>query len=93
MLLMPDHLHAIISFPREPGIKATITNWKHYLATHQPIQWQRDFFDHRLRTEHEEREKIDYILRNPVRKNLCVRPEDWPWIYRPADRPPPQLNV
>ena len=48
MLLMPDHLHAIIAFPRETGMKRTIINWKHYLATNQPIQWQRDFFDHRL---------------------------------------------
>jgi putative transposase len=92
MLLMPDHLHAIIAFPREPGLKETIINWKHYLATHQKIEWQRDFFDRRLRNHHEEQEKISYILMNPVRRGLCERAEDWPWVYRPADRPPPKAG-
>ena len=31
-LLMPDHLHAIIAFPCEPGMTTTITNWKKYVA-------------------------------------------------------------
>jgi hypothetical protein len=27
-LLMPDHLHAIIAFPREPGMQTTVKNWE-----------------------------------------------------------------
>src|SRR5262245_7365421 len=73
MLLMPDHLHAIIAFPREPGLQKTVENWKHYLATHQKIDWQRDFFDHRLRDHHEMQAKVSYILMNPVRRGLCER--------------------
>ena len=92
LLLMPDHLHAIIACPKEPGLKKAIANWKHYLATHQKIDWQRDFFDHRLRDHHAEQEKVSYILMNPVRRGLCARVEDWPWVYRPADRPPPRLG-
>ena len=90
MLLMPDHLHAIISFPREPGMKAIITNWKKYPARSVGIPWQRDFFDHRLRKHQEEIEKVSYILMNPVRKGLCERAVDWRWVYRPTDRPPPR---
>jgi len=86
MLLMPDHLHAIIAFPREPGARTTVINWKKYLARTAGVPWQRDFFDHRLRDHHEEAEKISYILMNPVRKGLCERFEDWPWVYRSADR-------
>ena len=89
MLLMPDHLHAIIAFPREPGIKRTVTNWKKFLARKQGIIWQRDFFDHRLRNRHEEMEKLSYILMNPVRRGCCERSEDWQWVYRPNDRLPP----
>ena len=92
MLLMPDHLHAIIAFPSEPGNKTTVTNWKKFLARKQGITWQRDFFDHRLRNRHEEMEKLRYILMNPVRKGCCERLEDWTWVYRPNDRPPPQLD-
>jgi len=49
-------------------------------------------FDHRLRDHHELDEKTSYILLNPVRKRLCERAEDWVWIYRPNDRPPPRLG-
>jgi putative transposase len=87
-LLMPDHLHAIIAFPREPGMITTVKNWKKFIARKHRVKWQRDFFDHRLRDQHELEEKASYILMNPVRKGLCVRPEDWAWIYRPNDRPP-----
>ena len=92
MLLMPDHLHAIIAFPQQPGLRKCLANWKHFLAGQQGIDWQRDFFDHRLRTPQEEHEKVSYILMNPVRRGLCERAEDWPWIYRPNDRLPPLLN-
>jgi putative transposase len=27
-LLMPDHLHAIMAFPSEPGMATTVKNWK-----------------------------------------------------------------
>ena len=89
-LLMPDHLHAIIAFPREPGMATAIKNWKKFVAGKHGVDWQRDFFDHRLRDHHELDEKTSYILMNPVRKGLCERPEDWVWIYRPNYRPPPQ---
>jgi REP element-mobilizing transposase RayT len=88
-LLMPDHLHAIIAFPRESSMKTTVSNWKKYVAVKFGVEWQRDFFDHRLRDHHELQEKTNYILMNPVRKGLCERMVDWPWVYRPVDRPPP----
>jgi putative transposase len=91
-LLMPDHLHAIMAFSREPGMKTLISNWKKFVATKSGVKWQRDFFDHRLRDNNELQEKTSYILMNPVRKGLCQRAEDWIWIYRPADRPPPILG-
>jgi REP element-mobilizing transposase RayT len=91
-LLMPDHLHAVIAFPREPGMKTVVSNWKKFVAREYAVKWQRDFFDHRLRDQHELQEKMSYILMNPVRKGLCERVEDWVWVYRPEERPPPQLG-
>jgi hypothetical protein len=85
-------LHAIIAFPREPGMQTTVTNWKKVVAGRHGVDWQRDFFDHRLRDHHELEEKTSYIMMNPVRKGLCVRPEDWVWVYRPNDRPLPLLG-
>jgi len=91
-LLMSDHLHAIIAFPREPGMKTVVSNWKKFVAGNFGVIWQRDFFDHRLRDHHELQEKSGYILMNPVRKGLCELAEDWVWIYRPVDRAPLQLD-
>jgi len=86
---MPDHLHAIIAFPRELGMATTVKNWKKFVAEKYGVDWQRDFFDHRLRDHHELEEKTSYILMNPVRKGLCERAEDWKCVYGPNDRPPP----
>ncbi|MGD0745245.1 MAG: hypothetical protein ABSA45_08830 [Verrucomicrobiota bacterium] len=81
-LLMPDHVHALISFPPSgKPIKLVVSQWKEWTAKTVGIGWQRDFFEHRLRSDESRREKSDYILANPVRKNLAARPEDWPFVY------------
>ena len=92
VLLMPDHLHAILAFPEFPGMKTAIRNWKRFSSRQFGVRWQRDFFDHRLRNKDELDEKLSYILLNPVRKGLCQEIEDWKWVYRPNDRPPPILG-
>jgi putative transposase len=81
-LLMPDHLHALLSFPpsgKPP--RQVVSTWKEWTAKEFGIVWQRDFFEHRLREEESRREKADYILQNPVRKRLVARPEEWPYVY------------
>ncbi len=81
LLLMPDHLHALISFsPRQPMGK-TISNFKEIVAKRADVRWQRDFFDHRLRAEESLGEKAHYIRMNPVRKGLITRAEDWPYVW------------
>ncbi len=81
-LMMPDHLHALLSFPpSDKPIKLIVRKWKEWTAKTIGIQWQRDFFEHRLRQDESRREKADYILENPVRKKLVSRPEDWPFVY------------
>ena len=57
LVLMPDHLHALIAFPRNVSMKDTVVKWKHFHANRTGIRWQRDFFDHRLRKEESLQEK------------------------------------
>jgi REP element-mobilizing transposase RayT len=45
------------------------------------IRWQRDFFEHRLRSEESFREKADYVLANPVRAGLVECEEDWLYTF------------
>ncbi len=81
-LLMPDHLHALLSFPpSDEQIQMVIRKWKEWTAKTIGIQWQRSFFEHRLRHDESRRQKADYILENPVRKQLVSQAKGWPHIY------------
>ena len=81
-LLMPDHLHALLSFPPSTKpIRSIISKWKEWTAKDVGIRWQDDFFEHRLRREESRRQKADYILANPIRAGLVSCPEDWPHVY------------
>jgi len=80
-LVMPDHLHALLAFPREPGMSTTILNWKRYATRFLGASWQENYFDHRMRTEKEASEKWWYIRNNPVAKELCENINDWPWWW------------
>ena len=62
-------------------MKQVVLKWKEWTARELDIDWQRDFFEHRLRDEQSRREKADYILQNPVRKGLVTSAEEWPFVY------------
>ena len=78
LLLMPDHLHVILSFPRGAVMADLLRSWKRYTARQLGVVWQDGFFDHRLRNDQEEMAKHHYIRNNPVRQQLCATPEQWP---------------
>ena len=82
-LLMPDHLHAFISFPKDRSPTKVIANWKEIVAKTTGIVWQRDFFDHRLRNNESYAIKAHYIRQNPVRKALVSEPKDWKFVWEP----------
>jgi len=88
ILLMPDHVHALISFPPDRDMRKVIANWKEVTAKKTRIRWQRDFFDHRLRGDEGYDEQAHYIRLNPVRKKLCLRPEDWLFVWEPINGGP-----
>src|SRR5204863_464260 len=77
LLLMPDHVHFLATFSVDVKMTNVVTNWKRFTSNHVKINWQRDFFDHRLRGDEGWREKSDYILQSPVRAGLVAKYEDW----------------
>ena len=87
-VLMPDHLHMLVSFPRDRRMRKVVSLWKQRVARSCGIRWQRDFFDHRLRADESYREKASYIRMNPCRKMLATRPEDWPYVWEPDQHAP-----
>jgi len=80
LLLMPDHLHALLSFPQHEQMTRVVRAWKKFQATDHGICWQRDFFDHRLRSDESFEGKRDYIRMNPIRAGLVSSAEDWPYV-------------
>ncbi len=97
LLLMPDHLHALVTLPKGASLDSTVSTWKEYAAKVVPVSWQRGFFDHRLRGSESHREKAAYIRMNPVRKGLVDIPDAWPYVWegscaRPARRSGPTLG-
>src|SRR5919106_1163901 len=81
-MLMPDHVHLVVWFPDiQKPMQTIVTKWKEWTAKTLKIEWQRDFFEHRLRKEESFREKADYILANPVRAGLVERAEHWPYVF------------
>jgi putative transposase len=81
VLLMPDHLHALMNFAREPGILKSISQWKRYVSRERKIQWQKSFFEHRLRNDDEKLEKAMYIRMNPVRAGLVTHTDEWMFVW------------
>jgi len=79
-LVMPDHIHALLSFPQEEGMVKVMGDWKRFAARSTGIEWQKGFFDHRLRKDESFEGKAHYIRMNPVRKELVQNPDDWPHV-------------
>ena len=51
-LVMPDHVHMLLSFPPSgKTLQSVISQWKEWTAKQIGIEWQRDFFEHRLRRD------------------------------------------
>lgn len=82
MLLMPDHWHALMSFPHSSYMTKTVAQWKRDTAQILGIRWQPGFFDHRLRNAQEAMAQEHHIRHNPVRKKLCQTPDEWPFQMR-----------
>ncbi len=85
LVLMPDHMHALLSVAPDHRLDRTVRAWKSYQTQRIGIAWQSGFFDHRIRDGASLDEKAAYIRMNPVRAGLVPRPEDWPWTWEPSN--------
>jgi putative transposase len=83
LLLMPDHLHALIGVDAQTSLAQLIRDYKRITAKIAAVKWQRNFFDHRLRHDESLAEKFAYICQNPVRARLILSENDWPYIFIP----------
>jgi len=86
-VVMPDHVHFFASpaTREEKDLSSFIGGWKNWTqeAIHRSglpyFAWQKEFFDHLLRSSESYSEKWEYVRLNPVRAQLVSEPEDWPY--------------
>jgi putative transposase len=82
-MLMSEHVHLLVNEP--PGIllaqflKAVKQITSRKLRGARKKFWQDRYYDSSVRGEKARSEVIRYIHRNPVKRGLVEKPEDWPW--------------
>ncbi len=80
-VLMPDHLHVLAMIPPCTDIVRMVGRWKRFTARAHGVEWQRDFFERRLRSTEHVDAKREYLRQNPVRAGLVERAEEWPFFW------------
>jgi putative transposase len=90
LLLMPDHLHMLIGISGDSELSKLIRDFKRVTARMAKINWQRNFFDHRIRHDESEDEKAAYIRANPIREGLITEGENWPFAISEIDLETPR---
>jgi putative transposase len=85
LLLMPDHLHMLVSVSGDTVLSNLMRDFKRVIARTTGIKWQRNFFDHRIRNDENLESKAAYICANPVRAKLIREGEKWPFVLDRSD--------
>ena len=85
--LMPDHVHffAARCVDEARTLSVFVGSWKSWTrkeirsTVHPPFEWQREFFDHLLRSTESYAQKWEYLRMNPVRAGLVASADEWPY--------------
>jgi REP element-mobilizing transposase RayT len=102
--VMPNHVHAVFSTLGGHTLQTILHSWKSFsaeqcnrLLNRTGPFWQREYFDHLVRSADSLRKIIQYVKDNPQKAGL----KNWPWVetgqYRhfvpPASSRPPRLSA
>ncbi len=82
-VLMPEHVHLLVNEPPRillaQFLKAVKQIASRKLRGSLDTFWQERYYDSNVYGEKARSEVIRYIHRNPVKRGLVEKPEDWPW--------------
>ena len=86
-IVMPEHVHLLLSEPSSGSLADALqflklSSAKQFISREHVEGghfWQKRYYDRNLRSDSDFTEKLRYIHRNPVKRGLCEKPEDWPW--------------
>jgi putative transposase len=81
-VLMPDHLHLLITPAPDVSIEKAMQfikgGFSFRLKSKMPV-WERSFTLRRIENPRDYETHRNYIHANPVRAHLCERVEEFPW--------------
>jgi putative transposase len=80
-VVMPEHVHLLLSEPPEDNLSKALQSLKLSVSkrlTQRPF-WHTRYYDFNVFTHNKRVEKLKYMHRNPVTRGLVERPEDWRW--------------
>jgi putative transposase len=84
-VVMPEHIHLLVNEPPDDPLSKALQALKISVSrrlTERPF-WQTRYYDFNVFTHNKRVEKLKYMHRNPVKRNLVTHPEDWQWsTYR-----------
>jgi REP element-mobilizing transposase RayT len=93
--VMPNHVHAVFSPGDGHELQAILHSWKSYSANaadrilaRTGHFWQREYFDHLVRSEVSLMKIVQYVLENPRRAGL----HNWPWTFCTAGFQPASVG-
>jgi REP element-mobilizing transposase RayT len=85
-VVMPNHAHMLCT-PRlghdlagiMHSVKSFTSNEANKVLSRRGRFWQKEYFDRYIRNAKQFVNTVAYIENNPVKANLCDRPQDWPF--------------
>ncbi len=81
-VVMPEHVHLLISEPEDKKLASALQVLKQLVAQRLGGGnqfWQPRYYDFNVWSELKCKEKLRYLHRNPVKRGLVANPEDWEW--------------
>ena len=81
-VVMPEHVHLLLSEPKRGTLAEALKSLKQSISRligGREHFWQKRYYDFNIRNHRQFVEKLRYLHRNPVKRGLCARPEDWEW--------------
>jgi len=80
-VVMPEHVHVLVNEPKGALLSRAIQALKLSVSMRSRERpfWQAHYYDFNVSSHEKFVEKLRYIHRNPVRRGLVAKPEDWTW--------------
>ncbi len=84
-VVMPEHVHLLVSEPERSSLAVAMQMLKQIVAQKLRSRaagfpfWQTRYYDFNVWTAKKRIEKLRYMHRNPVKRGLVEKPEDWAW--------------